>query len=604
MGQFFEELKRRNVLRVVIAYLAGSWLLIQVLETLFPVFGLPETAFRVVVIGLAILFVPAVILAWIFEVTPQGIQRDADATRAAEGIPANRKALDNVIIVTLTLALGYFAVDKFIIDPAKDRQQVEAAKKEGRADALIESYGDNSIVVLPFVNMSSDPEQEYFSDGIAEELLNLLAKIKELRVISRSSAFAFKGKDVDIATIAQRLKVSHVLEGSVRKSGNRIRITTQLIDAHTDTHLWSETYDRELDDIFAIQDEISAQVVEQLKITILGDLPKAEQIDAEAYSLFLRGQHIVHTGQWDKLPLAEQLLKEALEIEPEYVRALGILGQVYRSYDSDTFDSEDDRRRLIRELAARVSAAEPDGVIDLAWRAHIAAAWDHDLLLAASLFERALTLEPGNPGILLLLTGFLATAGYLEESIATSEYIVLRDPACVYCLMMLSINYRNAGRYDRAIEVLQDAVAWAPDRVMINWSLGSLLLQAGKPAEALVAFEQETAPGMAQFGRLFALHDLGRLQEFEEEFALYRAENGDLPEDFARIYAWTGNNDLALEWLEKLVATHGPDSLRNITVGGFYDKLFLDPRFDALLRKYGWHPETQEKISFNFTPPE
>ena len=258
------ELKRRNVLRVVAGYVAVSWLAIQIVETLFPMFGLSDAAARGVVIALAIGFIPALVFAWIFELTPEGFKRDAEVDHGAPGMRELGNRFDRLIIVMLVFAVAFFAFDKFVLDPARDVAREAAAEQRGRSRALVESYGEKSIAVLPFVNMSSDPEQEYFSDGIAEELLNLLAQIQELRVISRSSAFSFKGKDIEIPEIAERLNVAHILEGSVRKSGNKIRITAQLIEASTDTHLWSQTYDRELEDIFAIQDEIAADVVGHL----------------------------------------------------------------------------------------------------------------------------------------------------------------------------------------------------------------------------------------------------------------------------------------------------------------------------------------------------
>jgi len=327
----YSELRRRNVLRVGIIYLAGAWLLIQILETLFPIFGLAETSIRIVVILLAIGFIPALVLAWVFERTPDGLRKDSEIDREADVDVRGSKTFDRVVIIVLALGMAYFAYDKFVLDPARDAEIIETETERARSEALFESYGDKSIVVLPFVNMSDDPAQEFFSDGISEELLNLLSKIQELRVISRTSAFYFKGKDVDIPTIAERLKVDHVLEGSVRKAGNRVRITAQPVDARTDTQLWSESYDREFDDVFAIQDEISAHVVDQLRVTIFGELPGGEQIDTEAYSRYLQARHIVYGGQWDRLPFAEQLLNEVLEVEPAYVPALDALVLVYLS---------------------------------------------------------------------------------------------------------------------------------------------------------------------------------------------------------------------------------------------------------------------------------
>ena len=212
---FIEELKRRNVLRIGLAYLAVSWLLIQVADTIFPAYGLSASGLTILITILGIGFVPAVVLAWTFELTPEGLKKDSDVDRSASIAPATGKKLDRAIMVVLVAALGYFAVDKVVLDPARDVELIEEATQQGRTQALVESYGEKSIAVLPFVNMSSDPEQAYFSDGISEELLNLLAKIRELRVISRSSAFSYKGKDIHVTTVAKELNVAHVLEGSV-----------------------------------------------------------------------------------------------------------------------------------------------------------------------------------------------------------------------------------------------------------------------------------------------------------------------------------------------------------------------------------------------------
>ena len=282
----FEQLRQRNVHRVALAYLAGAWLLVQVVETLTPDI-LPPFVFRMTVFVLAIGFVPALVLAWVFEWTPEGLKRER-AVPAGTPVPESRW-LDRAIMVTLAIAVAYFAVDKFVVDPVRDREQIAAATTDAVEDALagrlLEQYANRSVIVLPFLNMSADKEQEYFADGISEELLNLLAKIEELRVISRSTSWTFKGKEIDVDGIREKLDVSHILEGSIRKAGNKVRITAQLIDARTNSHLWSETYDRTLDDIFAIQDEISAEVVDQLKLKLLAGPPSAEEIDPVAYDL-------------------------------------------------------------------------------------------------------------------------------------------------------------------------------------------------------------------------------------------------------------------------------------------------------------------------------
>ena len=220
-----------------------AWLGIQVAETIFPAFGFGDAAIRLVVIVFAIGLIPALVVSWVFEITPEGLKKEKDIDRTTSITNKTGKQLDRIIMVVLALALGYFAIDKFALSPQRQAEELatatKEAHKEGRSEALVESYGDKSIAVLPFVNMSSDEEQEYFSDGISEELLNLLTKIPELRVISRSSAFSYKGKDIKLTEIAKELNVAHILEGSVRKAGKLVRITVQLIEARSDTHLWS-----------------------------------------------------------------------------------------------------------------------------------------------------------------------------------------------------------------------------------------------------------------------------------------------------------------------------------------------------------------------------
>ena len=252
----FNELKRRNVFRVGIAYIVMAWLVLQVADVILNNITAPGWVFHVLLLFLAIGFPFAVFFAWAFELTPEGLKKEKDVDRSKSVTRITARKLDYVVIAVLVLALAYFTFDKFVLDPLRDAELVQA------------TTADKSIAVLPFVNMSNDPEQEYFSDGISEELLNVLAQFPGLQVAARTSAFQFKGQNRDIAGIAKQLHVNHVLEGSVRKAGNRLRITAQLIDADSGFQLWSETYDRELDDIFAIQDEISAAIGDALMIEL------------------------------------------------------------------------------------------------------------------------------------------------------------------------------------------------------------------------------------------------------------------------------------------------------------------------------------------------
>jgi TolB-like protein/Tfp pilus assembly protein PilF len=363
----FNELKRRNVLRVAAGYIAVSWLLIQVVETLFPVFGLSDSSIRLVVIVLTIGFPLIVVSSWLYELTPEGLKKDKDVDRSSAQAHHTGKQLDRAIIIVMAFSLGYFAIDKFVLDPARDAKIAETATQKGRTEALVESYGERSIAVLPFVNMSDDSSNEYFSDGISEELLNLLAKIPRLRVTSRSSAFSFKGKDISIPLIAAQLGVAHVLEGSVRKAGNKVRITAQLIEARSDVHLWSETYDRELSDIFAVQDEISAAIVRALKISLGlkgGVAPRATATaNTDAHEAFLRGRYLVIQRTGESIDNSILEFEKAVDLDPDYAQAHAelamatLLSSLYGEKDEDEALSEAGPH-VVRALALDSSLAE------------------------------------------------------------------------------------------------------------------------------------------------------------------------------------------------------------------------------------------------------
>ena len=296
MMSFFSELQRRNVIRVAIAYMIVAWLVMQVSDVVISNITAPPWVFQVLMLFLAVGLPLAVIFAWAFELTPEGIKRERAVDRTRSITRTTGRKLDFIIIGVLMLALAYFAFDKFALSTDRDAALIEATTQGISDRAAAERAGpeisDRSIAVLPFINMSDDASNDYFSDGLSEELLNLLAKIPELRVTSRSSAFSYKGKDFKIPDVGRELNVSHVLEGSVRKADNQVRITAQLIDVSDDAHVWSETYDRSLDDIFAIQDEIAAEVVARLRVTLLGEVPTVQETDPTAYALYLQARHL------------------------------------------------------------------------------------------------------------------------------------------------------------------------------------------------------------------------------------------------------------------------------------------------------------------------
>lgn len=585
-----DEIRRRNVHRVALGYLAGAWLVVQIVETLFPMFGISDAGARAVVIVIAVGFVPALVLSWIFEWTPAGIVRDNRADTASR---APTKVIDRAITLTLLLAVGYFSIDKFVFDPARDRARIAAATEEARSAAFVESFGDKSIAVMPFLNMSSDPEQEYFSDGISEELLNLLARIPELRVISRSTSFTFKGKNVSAPEAASRMKVAHILEGSVRKSGDAVRVTVQLIDARSDTHLWSETYDRKLADIFAIQDEISAEIVSQLKLKLLNGPPRAEAIDPAAYTLYLQAREIIHNNRYGREDVAHQKLEEVLKAEPEFVPAIWELARV--EHDREKFEA----------LIARLVQIAPDSSYTNGWLAFLAENDEADFQKAAYYYERAVAdMSDWNGYFQLgLVSRFLAKIQRFDEAYELAMYLIRRDPACQWCVARAAQSLRYMDRQQEGAHLMESILDWADPGPDFYWDLGVSWLVAGDAAKALHYFDLMGDPPGDNLGRLMAQYSLGRREEFDAEFEIFRNNPETNPESIARVYAWTGQNDLAFEWLERMVQREGPASVGYVQTD-LYARLMADSRWQPFLARHGYVEPDYSTIEFNPILPE
>ena len=606
---FFAELKRRNVFRVAAAYVVTAWLIIQVAETVFPVYGLSDGAIRLVITLLAIGFIPALIFAWAFELTPEGLKKERDVDRSQSITPHTGKKLDRAIIVVLAIAVGYFAVDKFVLDPLDEArtaeqvaEQVERARQAGRTEALIDGYADKSIAVLPFVNMSGDTANEYFSDGISEELLNLLAKIPELRVISRSSAFSFKGQNIEIPEIARRLNVAHVLEGSVRKSGDRVRITAQLIEARADTHLWSQTWDRTLDDIFAIQDEIAAQVVDQLKVTLLGSTPRTEGTDPEAYALYLQARYLASKVSAETLKEAQNLLDQALEIDPEYAPAWNALGNLYTIQAGRSLLPIDEGYARARAALDRALAIDPDFAA-----AHANLGWiamNDDLAQAARHIERALELDPSNALAMRYAAVLLRNLTRLDEAIALDEHAVARDPVNPIGFSNLGFKYLYAGRWNDAIRAYRDTLRLSPGYIGAQYYIGVALLLSGRPEEARAAIEQERFEGFRRIGLAMVWHTLGRPEASDAELtALIEKYEHHAAYNIAYIFAWRGEIEDAFAWLDKAVEYNDP-GLSEIPGWPLFAALHGDARWDAFMRRMGYAPEQLAAIAFEVPVPE
>jgi TolB-like protein len=604
MPNLIEELRRRSVIRVAIAYLAASWLLVQVADVAASAFGLPGSAVGILIIVLGTGLVPAIVLAWVFELTPEGLVRD-DASGAA-AVPRAHKSADRIIMIVLALAVGFFAIDKFVLDPARDARREQLVAEEAASRARIDSYGDKSIAVLPFVNMSSDAEQEYFADGIAEEMLNLLARIRELRVISRSSAFSFKGRDIDIPTIAETLDVAYILEGSVRKSGDSIRITAQLIEARTDTHVWSQTYDRQLDDIFIIQDDVAAHVVEQLRLTLLDEAPRVKPANPQAYALLIQARHIIHLDLAEEYDKAERLLKQALEIDPEYLDAHAELSLLYAARIPDLpAEQQTDQIRLVEKIQADVLAIDPTHPRISSARAWVQITMRDDLAAAASRLEAALAVHPTTSSLLMMSAILAESIGRTDLAIELGEYAAARDPLRFWTQLNLAEYYFAAGRIDDAMRHFDIAASLNPNAGAVRWKTGLARLVSGDPRGAIAEFElEDPASAYKIHGLALAYHDLGREQEsaalLEE---LVRREAEVWPFGLARAWAWIGDKDKAFDYLQRTAETH-PTYLYGIADHPLMTKLHDDPRWQPFLVSIGQTPEQLAEFEFDVRVPD
>jgi len=440
MSSLFRELKRRNVIRVALVYIVAAWLLLQVADVVLNNIEAPNWVFQTILLLVVLGFPFAVIFAWAFELTPEGLKKEKDVDRSESITHDTGRKLDFIIIAVLVLALVYFTVDKYVIDPAQEEALATASPQAEKSRETVTP--EMSIAVLPFVNMSSDPEQEFFSDGISEELLNMLAQFPGLRVAARTSSFQFKGMNQDIAKIADTLHVAHILEGSVRKSGTRLRITAQLIKADDGFHLWSHSYDRELDDIFAVQNDIAAAISEALKVKLALDMASGtaqrpaviQAANTQAYEAYLRGRRLIHRRGRESLEDAVRHLERALRLDERFAPAHAHLGiatslllESPQSYG--TLSLEEVQRRATphfeRALELEPNLAEAHGGLALLTMNN------GDPELAIKYAHRALELNPSYIDAMNWLYLALGSLGEYQEQEAIIERILSIDPLSI-----------------------------------------------------------------------------------------------------------------------------------------------------------------------------
>jgi len=469
---FFSELKRRNVIRMAGLYLVGAWLVVQVAGTVLPMFGVPEWLPRTIVVLLAIGFVPAVIFSWVFELTPQGLKREDDVAPEHSITPQTGRRMDRMIIVVLVLALGYFAFDKFVLAPRHEAALVASAVPNEPKSVI----NAKSIAVLPFENLSEEKANAFFTEGVQDEILSHLARIADLKVISRTSVMQYKsGAPRNLREIGQQLGVAHVVEGSVQRAANKVRVNAQLIDARNDAHLWAQTYDRDLADVFAIQSEIAKAIADQLQAKLSPNEKKAiEQpptTDLAAFDLYSHAKSLLLTAGFSvtgepDLRKAIELLDEAVKRDPSFFDAYCQLAYAHEFLYAVRGSDHTPARLALAEAAVQAATRlRPDAAETHLARANYLYYGLRDYGGALAELEIARRALPNDPRLFELTGYILRRRGQQEEGLQNLQRAVELDPRNFYTLQQIALSYQVLGRYAEAIAALDRALAIAPDNV-------------------------------------------------------------------------------------------------------------------------------------------
>jgi TolB-like protein/tetratricopeptide (TPR) repeat protein len=584
------ELKRRNVFRVAVLYAVASWVLLQVGDLLFSALNVPPWGIRLL-LGLLLLgFVPALIVAWVYELTPEGLKREHEVAPDASITTQTARKLDLTVIVLVVAAVALVGADRFLNHRSAEHPSAPASAVAGAAGTAATAI---SIAVLPFVNMSDDKSNEYFSDGLTEELLNVLANVQGLRVIARTSSFAYKGKEVKISDVARDLNVDNVLEGSVRKSGNRVRITTQLIRASDSSHVWSQTYDRNLDDVFALQDEISGQVVDALKVRLLrGGTPTGEtggtQV-AAAYDAFLQGRYNKQQGEAEAtLRKALSLFDDAIRLDPGYARAYVGRSDTLTRLAANGYEPFESTFKLGEAAAKKAIELAPELAEAYLSYANFLSLLEYDQQGAKVAARRALELNPGSFDVQWTYAQIASAYAEHEEAMAAARKAVELDPLSAAAMQTLASSYYYARRYDEAEKAARRALELEPGRTNSHAALGWVLLELRRHEEALAEFEKETVGWQRMTGQALVFARTGRPDLARAEMQKMHDLMGDAPSyQLAEISAQLGDVEGTFRWLKNARRVRDPGLPATALVDPLLDPVRKDPRFDALLRDIG-----------------
>ena len=590
LGNLFLEARRRRVFRVAGLYLVGAWVLLQISSLALPAFALPDTAIRYVWIALILGFPVALVFGWRYDFVDGRIVRGNES----DDLELSLQRPDYLILIGISVVIVAIIIGS--ITEITDTQQAIPV------DQRIVDIDPASVAVLPFVNMSDDAGNVYFSEGLSEELLNLLVKIPELKVAARTSAFSFReNPDIQISEIARQLHVAHVLEGSVRKVGKQVRITAQLIKANDGFPLWSQSYDRTLDDIFVVQDDIAAAVVEALKINLFGEVPKSRETDPEAYALYMQGRYFNNLRSSEGYANAEEAYNKALAIDPEYAPAWVGVSRIYgHKIRTGELTREQGVAMSLEviEKALAIDSTSASAWASLAYLKKGYQNWDWEAARIA--VYKALALEPNNVDALGAASSLAADFGQIDKAIEFRERAVARDPLHVSNLNRLAGFYQRSGRFEEAIALINQILSLNPGyQGGMNHMLGRIYLENGDTERAIAEFNKLPEGGLnvtVNADLQIALGNESGARALLDEYLEIRSQESLVRT--AIIYSMRGDIDQAFEWLDTALEVREP-GLGAILSINYFKVLESDPRWPLLLEKIGlreaWEAMPQEE---------
>lgn len=577
MKWFIQELQRRNVIKSALAYLVVAWLLTQVMAILIPTFELPTAYLKNLILIMVVCFPLWVVFSWTYEITPDGLKktRSVHPEESISGKTSNK--LNYVIIAGLVIAIGFLV-----------RNSIYSTANAEIKEEIVETATDKSIAVLAFADMSQEKDQEYFSDGISEEILNLLVKIPELKVISRTSSFSYKGKNVNIKQIGKELNVSHILEGSIRKSGNTFRITAQLIDVNTEAHIWSETYDRKMEDIFKVQDEIATRVTQQLKISLSDTALTSTPADTEAYNLYLQAHQEDLLSTAENTTNAIQLIKESTAIDSSYAPAWAMLSYLYYAAGYSFVIMPMETARKEGMAAAKKSIAlDPENV-----RGYTGLAlWEHaswNFKAANDLLDKASQIAPNNAALNGIKAKFALNNGKPELAIELTLKVVELDPLNKYeFYSYLGYYHWLFGDYEEAEDYLNKYISFFPNRTIAKIIMADIQMSMGNYDVALALLNNDAHPFWNLYGKCKAVYAQEDRKEADRLLNQFLTEwSGEAWPNVAEVYAFRGEKNQAFKWLD-LALENKDITLLEILNFPSMQNLWGDPRWNAFINKLG-----------------